>query len=242
MVKDSKVIQGASGVTQTVNQVTPAKQQPAKPCYRCGESNHKASDCYYKETTCSHCKKKGHLAKAYCNWTSTNPPSTPRRQRQNQSTHFIEDTLDSQNDPSVYSLFTVNNSVHRKGFDSNMFTVNVLINKQPVGMQIDTGAAVSIMSEATYQQLWPQENGPPIETTTATQLSTYSGDMLETLGTITCDIEYQLQKCQLPLIIVKHPGPTLLGRNWLYHIRIDWPQITKQVLAVQDKTLKPMLE
>ena len=51
---------------------------------------------------------------------------------------------------SEYSLFTVNNYVHGKGTDSNLFTVNVLINKQPVGMQIDTGAVVSIMSENNF--------------------------------------------------------------------------------------------
>ena len=231
-LKDSKVIQEASGVAQAVNQVTPTKQQPMKSCYHCGKSNHKVSDCYYKETICSSCKKKGHLAKACCNRTSTNPPSTPGRQRQNKSIHFVEDTLDSQNDPSEYSLFTVNNCVQGKGIDSNLFIVNVLINKQPVGMQSDTDAAVSIMFEATYQQLWSQGNGSSIETTTATQLSTSSGDILETLGTVTCDVEYQNQKCQLPLVVVKHPGPTLLGRNWLYHIRIDWPQLTKQVLSV----------
>ena len=57
-VKDSKVIQRASGISAAVNQVTPARHQSAKPCYRCGKSNHKASDCYYKETICSCCKKK----------------------------------------------------------------------------------------------------------------------------------------------------------------------------------------
>ena len=62
------------------------------------------------------------------------------------------------------------------------------------------------------------------------------------MGTVTCEVEYQNQKCQLPLVIVKHPGPTLLGRNWLYHIRLDWPQLATQVLSVQDKTLKPILE
>ena len=51
--------------------------------------------------------------------------------------------------------------MHGKGTDSNLFTVNVLINKQPVGMQIDTGAVISIMSEATYEQLWSHGNGPP---------------------------------------------------------------------------------
>ena len=106
-------------------------------------------------------------------------------------------------------------------------------------MQIDTGA---IVSEATYEQLWSQGNGLPVETTTVSQLSTYLGDILETVGTVTCEVEYQNQKCQLPLVIVKHPGSTLLGRNWLYHIRLDWPQLATQVLSVQDKTLKPILE
>ena len=115
-VKDSKVIQGASGIPAAVNQVTPASHvyQPAKPCYRCGKSNHKASDCYYKETICSRCKKKGHLAKVCRNRTTTNPLSTTEKQQQNQSTHFVENSFDSQKEPSEYSLFTVNNCVHGK--------------------------------------------------------------------------------------------------------------------------------
>ena len=32
------------------------------------------------------------------------------------------------------------------------------INGHSVGMQIDTGAAVSVMSVVTYEQLWPQGN------------------------------------------------------------------------------------
>ena len=142
---------------------------------------------------------------------------------------------------SEYTLFTVNstNCMDSNGSDSNLFRVNVSINKQLVGMQIDTGAAVSIMSEATYKQLWSQENSPPIEATSM-KLSTYSGDMLETVGTVTCTIEYQGQKYQLPLVIVKQEGPTLLGRNWLSQIRLNWPELTKQILSVHEKVLNPI--
>ena len=98
------------------------------------------------------------------------------------------------------------------GSDSNLFRFNVSFNKQLVGMQIATGTAVSIMSEVTYKQLWSQENSPPIEATNMKR-STYSGDMLETVGTVTCLIEYQGQKYQLLLVIVKEEGPTLLGKN-----------------------------
>ena len=44
-----------------------------------------------------------------------------------------------------------------------LLIATMLINKRPVGMQVDTGAAVSIMSEATYKHLFSQENSPPIE-------------------------------------------------------------------------------
>ena len=86
-------------------------------------------------------------------------------------------TEPDQEESSEYSLFTVNNCTDGNGTDSNLFTVNVLINKQSVGMQIDTGAAVSIMSEATFKQLWSQENSTPLEATSM-RLSTYSGVML----------------------------------------------------------------
>ena len=241
--KDSKAIQGSSGASQTVhvNHMAETKPRPTsstKPCYRCGKSNHKAMECYYKETTCSHCKKKGHLAEVCRNRTSTKPPTSIQRK---QPTHLVEMTEPDQEESSEYSLFTVNNCTDGNGTDSNLFTVNVLINKQSVGMQIDTGAAVSIMSEATLKQLWSQENSPPIETTSM-RLSTYSGVMLETVGTITCTVEYQCQSYQLPLVIVKQEGPTLLGRNWLSQIKLNWPELTKQILSVHEKTLSPILD
>ena len=108
-------------------------------------------------------------------------------------------------------------------------------------MQIDTGATVSIISEATYKQLWSHENSPPIEATNM-KLSTYSGDMLETVGTVTCTIEYQGQKYQLPLVIVEQEGPTPLGSNWLSQIRLTWPELTKQILSVHEKVLNPILD
>ena len=46
-------------------------------------------------------------------------------------------------------------------------------------------------------------------------------------------------KCQLQLVIVKQDGPTLLGKNWLYQIRLDWPELTKQI---HEKALDPILD
>ena len=30
-------------------------------CFRCGRSNHKPTDCYFKDAPCRKCKKKGHI-------------------------------------------------------------------------------------------------------------------------------------------------------------------------------------
>ena len=45
------------------------------------------------------------------------------------------------------------------------------------------------------------------------------------LGSIDVAVEYQEQTARLPLVIVEGNGPTLLGRNWLKHIRLDWQGI-----------------
>ena len=60
------------------------------------------------------------------------------------------------------------------------------INGHSVGMQIDSGAAVSVMSVVTYEQLCKKM--------TYTRLITYSGDVLKTVGIITCNVEYQNQQ------------------------------------------------
>ena len=96
--KDSKAIQGTSGALQTVNHVVDMKPHlvsSTKPCYRCGKSNHKVMECYYKETPCSYCKKKGYLAKVCRNRTSTKPPTSKQKR---QATHLVEVSLISMNE------------------------------------------------------------------------------------------------------------------------------------------------
>ena len=83
---------------------------------------------------CSYCKKKGILQKSV---VAEPPPShPPLHQRSNKASQhniIVDDTQIAQ-EPSEYSLFTVNTCVNGNGSDSNLFTVSMLINKQPVGM------------------------------------------------------------------------------------------------------------
>ena len=99
--------------------------------------------------------------------------------------------------------------------------VHVQIDDCDILMEVDTGASVSIMAESTYQKLWPtKELG-----VSGIKLQTYSREPLPVVGTRDVQVMYEGQRAKLPLVVVKGNGPTLLGRNWLGSIRLDWGKI-----------------
>ena len=91
-------------------------------------------------------------------------------------------------------------------------------------MEIDTGAARSIISDKTYTQLWFQDLSPPLKPTNAT-LKTYTGEQIKPLGAISVQVEATKQNKQLGLLIVPGDGASLLGRDWLRCFKLDWTQI-----------------
>ena len=57
------------------------------------------------------------------------------------------------------------------------------------------------------------------------KLRTYTGEALKVLGFITVAVEYQLQKERLKLLVVAGSDPSLMGRDWLSKIGLDWHQL-----------------
>ena len=99
--------------------------------------------------------------------------------------------------------------------------VTVRVNNAVLQMEVDTGASASIISEETYQNLWPMRGRPPLRSF-HTRLCMYTGEELETKGSITVTGEYDGQKEILSLLVVAGTGPSLLGHDWLHKIRLDW--------------------
>ena len=103
-------------------------------------------------------------------------------------------------------------------------SVEINIDEKPVRMEVDTGATLSIMSHNTY--LETEETAPPIESNNA-KLSTYTGQRIAVVGTVDVNAEYHGQTARAELVIVDGDGPTLLGRDWLRHFRLDWVKLHK---------------
>ena len=59
-------------------------------------------------------------------------------------------------------------------------TVTVKANNCDLEMEVDTGASLSIISEATYQSLWAAESKPPLKPTDV-KLHTYTKESLHVL-------------------------------------------------------------
>ena len=90
-------------------------------------------------------------------------------------------------------------------------------------MDIDTGAAVSIISENTFLNS-DFLKCLPLQATQA-RLRTYTGQGIEVVGEISVKVEASGQSHTLPLLVVKTDGPSLIGRNWLCKLQLNWKSI-----------------
>ena len=135
-----------------------------------------------------------------------------------------EDTIE---DPEHLPLYTMKE--HRS---SSPIKISLQINNQPLQMEVDTGAAVSLISQRTYQEYLSQI---PLEKSDIL-LKTYTGEQVPVLGKIKVKVSYLQQPQELWLEVVTGKGPNLMGRNWLKKMKLNLAEINNV------STSKPTLE
>ena len=70
---------------------------------------------------------------------------------------------------------------------------------------------------------------------------TYTDESIRVLRELPVDVQYHGQRKQLVLLVVEGDGPSLLGRNWLEQLNLDWKSI-KAVAHKTEVTLKALLD
>jgi hypothetical protein len=88
-------------------------------------------------------------------------------------------------------------------------------------MEVDTGAAVSIITMHQLADISSPHKSPVLQPTPV-KLRTYTGSEIPVVGTLTVKVRLHQQEVSLPVIVVEGSGPNLLGRDWLGHLRLDW--------------------
>ena len=183
-----------------------------RDCYRCG-AKHKPTDCKFRDAECNFCKKKGHIARV-CRSKIKSTQGAQMRTHQLQ-TNAVPDAEETHE----YSLF------YTQGQNTPApILVTLKVNGSDLEMELDTGATLSVISEQTYHKLFPTGKAPTLRNVT-TQLTTYTGEAIEILGEIEVTVQYKGQEKKLNLLVVTGEGPSLLGRDWLTHIKLDWSQL-----------------
>ena len=192
-----------------------------RPCFRCRRANHDAQHCKFRDATCHSCGKTGHIA----------PACHKKKARRERSANMVSDS--PSNGESDFL------STHMIGYHSaRPITTKAKINGKEVTMEVDTGAAVSIISQNLLEHLFPELS----PSSTEIVLRTYTGEPIPVVGEVSVDVQHgENSQCALPLIVVRNNGPCLLGRNWLERIRLDWKTVAF-VTNSQPQRLESLIE
>ena len=219
---NSGVNSGASYVAAEaeVNKIQ-AKHTSNVTCFSCG-GNHFRQSCKFRDAICHRCNKKGHIQKVCRSMgdKKTNPRQTSH------NNHSIDMSC---SDPATnvgnldhsgecYSMFCVTAST-KKNIPS--IEVVIQVESKDITMQVDTGASITLISEDTYKK---QFSEVPLQDFNNV-ITTYTGEVINVHGYVDVNIMYKGKRAKLPLVVVGGNGPSLLGRNWLAAIRLDWRNI-----------------
>ncbi|KAJ8015940.1 hypothetical protein DPEC_G00001920 [Dallia pectoralis] len=186
---------------------------------------------------CRACGKKGHIERACRNKKSSEKLSKTVKQKDtSQKKKYVyaveqesTEVSDSSEEEVILKILTVAGGTQG-------YYVSPLLEGQPVRMEIDTGAAVSIVSESIYKKTLKHLTLKPGHIV----LKTYTGESVAVRGITTVTVQLNGQTEKLPLYVVKGNYPSLLGRSWLEKINIDWPSV--RTMKHGDTGLPALLE
>ncbi|KAJ0171393.1 hypothetical protein K1T71_012943 [Dendrolimus kikuchii] len=164
-------------------------------CSVCGFTNHKSNQCRFKNYKCKKCNSKGHLRKM-C--------------------------------PNVGKVKYVDCGAVDEGDDGKRFynircvrgrpmTERVFISGLALEFEIDSGSAVSVISENTYSTYFKEL---PLSVTNK-KLFSYTGEEIEAIGIVHLPITYSERTHTLNVYVVRRGGPPLLGRDFINEFGLE---------------------
>ena len=245
--KDAVEFQQQNKQESSVHKVATRHHAASTTCYRCGRTGHSPNQCRFKDATCHGCNKKGHIRPAcrsqHDQQPSRGPPKPQKGKQKSKPMKLMETTEndDDDDDSTVFvGRFAINKLYQKK---DNTIWVTLSINGTPLRMELDTGSAVSIISKGDYLQKFSN-----LELhSTQVKLKTYTGGKITPVGLLRVSIvtTYQGQQFGGELYVIDRGGSALFGRDWLTHLKLDWPNILAMSVENQVDTaakLKALIE
>ena len=186
-------------------------------CGRCG-GRHNPQQCKFKDAECFVCHKRGHISRKCRNRQKGDGQS--KRKEQTPNSGKPQNYLDREEEEQVnnYTLYSLGEQ------KAEPYVVEVLLNEESVKMEVDTGAAMSVIGEDTFKAL--KKKHPQLKLNeTKVRLHTYTGEQVKVTGQVKMFVKYEEQEAVLPVLVIQGKGPNLIGRNWLQEIKLNWRNI-----------------
>jgi hypothetical protein len=178
-----------------INKMRAKPVESTKECWRCGKMHGKF--CKFRFSRCYECKRVGHIAEMCSN------------------------TRDK-GKPKELSKF---NGLYEEEFCNYVsskvppFYVDVYMNDRLVNLEVDSGAAYTMIKESTALSIW---NGClPRLSESKVALTTWTSSRVALLGEAEVNVQFKNIKKKLNVLIAKGDGPNLLGRDWFLELNIS---------------------
>ena len=154
-------------------------------CNRCNSTDHSVRECWIKDSVvCFRCKKRGHIVRACREKGQSQLASAAGREARKAkpgslSTKWVD--TEEEEEVAVQTVYVVNGD----GPFGEPISVSLQLNGVILPMEIDTGAAVSIIPERVRQELFPYLKAQK----TRVLLHTYTSEQMTVMGTISVQVK-----------------------------------------------------
>ena len=192
--------------------------KPMNACSGCGNMHWK-KNCPMKDAKCYKCGRKGHIKKvckskvAVANRTDVNEAvNVPVTQAVNNS---IPELGEYDFDDYVFYEGQVNSN--------EPIVVDTLLNNVAIPMILDTGAARSVISLHNFDKYF-KTNKPKLKPSSVV-LKKYGNVSMNIAGEVKVSVKLKNTSSSenyLPLLVIAEEGPSLLGRDWMSALNINF--------------------
>lgn len=111
---------------------------------------------------------------------------------------------------------------------------SVVVNQNTLNFEIDTGSAVTIIPERSYETLFSNHKLQP----STLVLQSYNGGHIDTLGTLKLPFSYRNMTHNITVYVVKGRGPLLLGRDFVSKFKLKLCPVNYCETDLRDITSK----
>ena len=199
-------------------------KSPQSACYRCGGMGHPADSCFFRKKRCNSCGKIGHKAKV-CR--SSQGSRKKGDKGKSSKMHLLEadshspDSCSSGEDEEDRDM-----EIHKLAGSKNHYKkliTRLEVEGENIDFEVDTGAELSTIPWQVFRR---HLSKIPVQPSSVI-LRQYDGSVLPIKGEITVGVVSEQQREIGQFVIVKNADSQLplLGRDWLYKLRLNWPRM-----------------